>query len=317
MVKPRKDLTGAIFGHLTVIGQTNDYIKPNGVHEAMWLCECDCENHTKIKLRGYQLGPNKRTSCGNCPRDKVRVKRNLSGATFGRWTVIEQTDDYINPSGIHYARWLCECSCDKHTRKAVAQSTLLNGESQSCGCLSKEIASKTHKKYNDYNYSNDYGVGYCHNTGSEFYFDWEDFDKIKNFCWREAVQPDGYRKVVTDISKEQKNIPLHKLIVNYELCDHDNRNPFDNRKSNLRKATKNDNSRNKSLQHNNTSGISGVSFRKDCEKWRARIVVENKEIHLGTFKSKEEAVIARLQAEKEYFGEFAPQRHLFKKYGID
>ena len=102
-----------------------------------------------------------------------------------------QADDYINPSGIHYARWLCECSCDKHTRKAVAQSILLNGESQSCGCLSKEMASKTHKKYNDYNYSNDYGVGYCHNTGSEFYFDWEDLDKIKNFCWREAVHIDG------------------------------------------------------------------------------------------------------------------------------
>lgn len=316
MVKPRKDLTGIIFGHLTVLGQTDDYIKPNGVHEAQWLCECDCENHTRIKLRSWQLGPNKRLSCGSCPRDKVQIRNNLTGMVFGRWTVIQQADDYVNSNGIHYAQWLCECSCDKHTRKVIQQSTLLNKESQSCGCIAKEVASKVHKKYNDYGYSRDYGVGYCHNTGTEFYFDWEDFDKIKEYCWREKISPDGYRSVVADVQHKRKNLPLHQLIVNYKLCDHSNRNPFDNRKSNLRDATTNDNSRNKSIQRNNTSGIIGVSFKKDVQKWRARIVVDNKEIYLGTFVSKENAIKARLQAEVEYFGEFAPQKHLFEQYGI-
>lgn len=316
MVKPRKDLTGVVFGHLTVIEQTDDYIKPNGVHEARWLCECDCENHTKIKLCSWQLGPNKRISCGHCPHDKVRVRNDLTGMTFGRWIVIEQADDYINPSGIHYAQWLCECSCNKHTRKVIQQSTLINKESQSCGCIAQEVASKIHKKYNDYTYSNDYGIGYCHNTGTEFYFDWEDFDKIKDYCWREKIAKDGYHSVVADVPHKRKNLPLHQLIVSYKLCDHRNRNSFDNRKSNLRDATKNDNSRNKSLQRNNTSGIIGVSFRQDLQKWRARIVVENKEIYIGTFIYKEDAIRARLKAELEYFGEFAPQQHLFGEYGI-
>lgn len=247
----------------------------------------------------------------------VKPRKDLTGMVFGRWTVIQQADDYINPSGTHYAQWLCECSCDKHTRKIIQQSTLLNKSSQSCGCITKEVASKMHKKYNIYDYSMNYGIGYCHNTGTEFYFDWEDFDKIKEYCWREKITKDGYHSVVADVRNKRKNLPLHQLIVNYELCDHSNRNPFDNRKSNLRDATKNDNSRNKSLQCNNTSGVTGVSFIKDTQKWRARIVVNNQEIHLGTFVSKEDAIIARLKAEREYYGEFAPQRHLFEEYGIE
>lgn len=45
-------------------------------------------------------------------------------------------------------------------------------------------------------------------------------------------------------------------------------------------------------------------------------MVENKEIYLGTFTLKEDATKARLAAEAKYFGEFAPQKHLFEEYGI-
>ena len=41
-----------------------------------------------------------------------------------------------------------------------------------------------------------------------------------------------------------------------------------------------------------------------------------KTIYLGGYNTEEEALIARLKAEKKYFKEFAPQKHLFKKYGI-
>lgn len=39
-------------------------------------------------------------------------------------------------------------------------------------------------------------------------------------------------------------------------------------------------------------------------------------MHLGSFSDKEDAIKARLQAEAKYFKKFAPQRHLFKQYGI-
>ena len=49
----------------------------------------------------------------------------------------------------------------------------------------------------------------------------------------------------------------------------------------------------------------------------ARIVLNKKDIYLGRYSNKEDAIKARLEAEIKYFGEFAPQRHLFKQYGIN
>ena len=55
---------------------------------------------------------------------------------------------------------------------------------------------------------------------------------------------------------------------------------------------------------------------KTNDKWLAAIGVDNKFIYLGYFNKKKDAIIARLKAEKKYYGEFAPQRYLFNKYGI-
>ena len=64
---------------------------------------------------------------------------------------------------------------------------------------------------------------------------------------------------------------------------------------------------NKSRQSNNTSGIVGVYFCKDRNKWRAVIKKDGKKIHLGYFESKEEAIEARSKAEETYFKEFRAQ----------
>ena len=39
-------------------------------------------------------------------------------------------------------------------------------------------------------------------------------------------------------------------------------------------------------------------------------------LHLGYFYNINDAIIERLKAEKLYFKEFAPQQHLYEKYGI-
>ena len=60
------------------------------------------------------------------------------GDKYGRWTVIQ----YVGKKGKKVKKdyWLCECGCDKHTRREVLGETLKNGRSQSCGCLQKETA---------------------------------------------------------------------------------------------------------------------------------------------------------------------------------
>lgn len=64
--------------------------------------------------------------------------KDLSGATFGRLTVIERANDYISPSGYHKTRWRCICKCGKEA--VVVGEYLLRGDTKSCGCL--EIESK-------------------------------------------------------------------------------------------------------------------------------------------------------------------------------
>ena len=100
-------------------------------------------------------------------------------------------------------------------------------------------------------------------------------------------------------------------------CDHEDRNELNNRKYNLRSCTHQENCRNKGIRSDNKSGITGVYFSKETNKWRAQIRINGKNTMLYYGNSKEDAIKARLKAEKEYFGKFAPQKNLYDEYGID
>jgi len=82
--------------------------------------------------------------------------------------------------------------------------------------------------------------------------------------------------------------------------DHENGVRHDNRWVNIRSVSRAENSRNRKVRSDSGTGICGVSFRKDNNKWRAKITHEGKRISLGQFDTQEEAVHARLEAEKRY-----------------
>ena len=109
---------------------------------------------------------------------------------------------------------------------------------------------------------------------------------------------------------------LGKTDEDDRIIDHINRDKLDNRKCNLRISDKTGNNRNVGLQKNNTSGITGVGWNRQMNKWIAQITVNYKTIYLGSFNDKEDAIKCRLMAEKKYFGEYAPQQYLFDKYDI-
>ena len=91
-----------------------------------------------------------------------------------------------------------------------------------------------------------------------------------------------------------------------DQIDHKNRIRDDNRIENLRIASQRQNSMNSSISKNNKSGKTGVTWHKHTNKWRVRIRVDGQSIYLGLFKYKQDAINARKEAEKKYFGEFAP-----------
>ncbi len=80
--------------------------------------------------------------------------------------------------------------------------------------------------------------------------------------------------------------------------DHINHDGCDNRISNLREVTAKEQAMNTRLSKSNTSGVKGVSFLKDRNKWRASANIDGKKTNLGTFLTMNEAAAARLKAEK-------------------
>jgi len=89
-------------------------------------------------------------------------------------------------------------------------------------------------------------------------------------------------------------------IPNDMQIDHINGNGSDNRIENLRLVTMNENMMNKKTYRSNQSGIVGVAKRSDTNSWRAQISVNGKAIKLGSFKTREEAINARIAAENKY-----------------
>lgn len=96
---------------------------------------------------------------------------------------------------------------------------------------------------------------------------------------------------------------VHGVLPTGEI-DHINRNPVDNRLSNLRAVSRSENQQNRKLHDNNSSGFTGVHKQKTM--WTARIGFEGKRIFLGRFSSPELASQA-YQAAKLIYHPTAPQ----------
>ena len=109
---------------------------------------------------------------------------------------------------------------------------------------------------------------------------------------------------------------MHHVVFE-KNCNHENRNPLDNRKRNLRKASKYENAANHSKRIDNKSGIIGVNWDRNSCMWVAQLRKEHECVFYKRFESKEDAIRARLNAEKQYYGEFAPQKELFEEYNIE
>ena len=113
----------------------------------------------------------------------------------------------------------------------------------------------------------------------------------------------GYVKIKVN----NRNHYAHRLAWFYvygawpeNQIDHINHDRSDNRIDNLREVTGKENSKNQKMHITNSSGVTGVYWRKDRSKWRAAIHVNNIFIGLGSYIDKFEAICARKSAEVLY-----------------
>ncbi len=147
----------------------------------------------------------------------------------------------------------------------------------------------------------------------EFFFDLEDLPLIESRSWYR--DKDGYLVSCYFFNGRRRFVRFHRIVMKAkpgQFIDHINKDRADNRKCNLRCCRRAENDRNRGIYATNTSGVTGVYFDKQRNKWVASISYDKKRTLIGRFTSKEEAVRARLEKEIELFKEFAPQRALME-----
>jgi hypothetical protein len=133
---------------------------------------------------------------------------------------------------------------------------------------------------------------------------------LRRYCGQATSCSDGqgYEKVTLKRGGKSVGIYCHRLALylsGVEIAkglqvDHIDGDGTNNRLSNLRVVTNQGNSRNTKLRSDNTSGTVGVYWKSITRKWEAQITAGNKNVYLGYYTNKDDAIEARKAAEVKY-----------------
>ncbi len=206
------------------------------------------------------------------------MKDDLTGKTFGRLTAIRP----VAKAGSRKRFWLCSCVCGKQTE--VEESHLKSGHTKSCGCYRKDYARQRLHDLTGRRYGRLLVLGPVVEADGSIR-NWEclcDCGK-KVICYKENLYSGSTRScgcLQAQYRKAQMKKTIHfvdgtciERIVSRKNCA------------------------------NNTTGHRGV-YRKGSNRWRAAIGFQGKVHYLGTFDRYEDAVNARVEAEKNMYDAF-------------
>ena len=179
---------------------------------------------------------------------------------------------------------------------------------------------------NTYIDKGDYFEVTVNNSDLIYKVDSEDVEWMQGYTWytdkaHGLKYPYLTTKMTFGIGEEnRRNVKFHIHIMQEEIdrfirdnpeytkrivIDHIKGDITDNRRSNLRVRTQSENNMNKKIQSNNTSGFVGVTWHNKQKMWNAIITVREDIVELGSYYYLRNALRARIDAEKEYFGEHA------------
>jgi len=240
--------------------------------------------------------------------------KDLTGNRYGRLTVIsrnyEKQEEILRDKGRYLAYWNCVCDCGTPCIKSSSALRNPASPTMSCGCLRREsVHCQKNTKENKWLFNSESQVIGVDFKGDTFTIDREDYDKVSQYCWR--IDRKGY-VIANSRNGTNKIIWIHRLIMDAKpdmVVDHINWNKQDNRKCNLRVATKTQNNINIKRKSNNTTGYTGVSYIKRTGKYRAAISLNKNKIYLGDYSDLNDAIEARHKAELKYHGEWSGENN--------
>ncbi len=265
------DISGNVFGRLTAIRLANRVGRIS-----VWECVCEC-GVTKFIRRSHLLSGAIK-SCGCYRKDKAQQVFDISGQEFGRWLAISHSGKVGEEH-----RWLCRCACG--TERLVEGRNLRSGASQSCGCLIGETTTARNLTH---------GL-----TGTKTYNTWANMiRRCEDATAGGYVRYGGagvsvcdrwhkFDNFLADMGEAPQGMTIDRRDNSAGYC-----------KDNCRWATATTQARNRAFKATPT-GIKGVVFCRN--RFRVKIGVGYKQIHIGYFDTLEEAARARQDAENKYW----------------
>jgi len=202
----------------------------------------------------------------------------ITGNKYGKLTVVKRVENRNDK-----IFWLCECECGN--KKEVCGGHLRSAHTTSCGKCSA----------NTWKVKEDCVIGYT-SKGEGFIIDLEDYNDVSKYTWH---MNHGY---VVSSNVKGEWTQLHRFIMkakDKEIVDHIFHKKFDNRKSQLRICTVQENGLNRSA--------TGYTKDKAKNKYVASITFNREKIYLGCYNAEDEARLAYCTKAIELFGEFVHQ----------
>lgn len=208
------------------------------------------------------------------------AKLELKGKKFGRLTVVEEVGRDV------WGKVLYKCKCDCGSSLVAKSSCIYKSRVKSCGCMRIEKITK-HEMSGTTEYVIWGGmIQRCNNPNDSAYKFYGDRGITVCDRWLK------FENFFKDMGKRPKGLTLERKNNNLGYF-----------KNNCCWETRKNQSRNTRVYKTNLLGIKGVCWDNKRKRYRARISINQTDIHLGRFIFLKEAVKARKQAEQRYWGE--------------